>query len=64
MADPISRCDKADMSIVLVFPLVINAKRVQTYIGCPRIIRTLYFDVLKEGENNFMFRLYAAAWST
>ena len=32
MADPISRCDKADMSIVLVFPLVINTKRVQTYI--------------------------------
>ena len=33
-------------------------------IGCPRIIRTLYFDVLKEGQNNFTFRLYSAAWST
>ena len=32
-------------------------------IGCPRIIRTLYFDVLKEGRSNFIFRLYSAAWS-
>ena len=33
-------------------------------IGCSRIIRTFYFDVLKEGQNNFIFRLYSAAWST
>ena len=33
-------------------------------IGCPRIIRTFYFDVLKEGQSNFIFRLHSAAWST
>ena len=33
-------------------------------IGCHRIIRTLHFDVLKEGKNNFRFHLYLAAWST
>ena len=32
-------------------------------IGCPRIIRTLYFDVLKEEKSNFRFRLYLATWS-
>ena len=34
------------------------------FIGCPRIIRTFYFNILKEGQNNFTFRLYSAAWST
>ena len=33
-------------------------------IRCPRIIRTFYFDVLKEGQSNFIFCLYSAAWST
>ena len=33
-------------------------------IGCPRIIGTVYYGVPKEGKSNFIFRLYAAAWST
>ena len=33
-------------------------------IGCPRVIRTLYFDVQEEGKSNFIFSLYSAAWST